>query len=223
MQHIKHIIWDWNGTLLNDLHVSVAAINEVLVRRGIAPVDEKKYREIYQHPIENIYRALGLNFSEEEFIAASELWHTKYQELLRGAFPFKDVSKSLEVATKHGKSQSLLSALPHSTLTSTVKKHKLKDHFLVVLGLSDIFGRSKVENGHLLLNQLSTTYRIGRDEVLLVGDSTHDFEVATALSIPCALICRGYESKERLTRHGNRIWDSVDSFVNELLELTPIE
>ena len=31
MKQYKHIIWDWNGTLLDDLQMSIDALNAILV------------------------------------------------------------------------------------------------------------------------------------------------------------------------------------------------
>ena len=42
----KHIIWDWNGTLLDDRWLCVEGINQALVKRDLNPISENKYREI---------------------------------------------------------------------------------------------------------------------------------------------------------------------------------
>ena len=41
MLHMKHIIWDWNGTLLDDLDVSMDALNSILTKEQLPLVLDK--------------------------------------------------------------------------------------------------------------------------------------------------------------------------------------
>ena len=36
---IKHMVWDWNGTLMNDVGLCLDITNQMLQRRGLAQVD----------------------------------------------------------------------------------------------------------------------------------------------------------------------------------------
>ena len=42
----KSIVWDWNGTLLNDLQVGVDVLNDMLGRRGVAPLNVDEYKKV---------------------------------------------------------------------------------------------------------------------------------------------------------------------------------
>ena len=58
---VKHIIWDWNGTLLDDLDVSMAALNEVLKSEQLPLVlDKEEYRQYFQFPVIKYYEKVGL-------------------------------------------------------------------------------------------------------------------------------------------------------------------
>ena len=59
MEKPKHIIWDWNGTLQNDVLAAVAGINFLLEQRGMPLVDIQKHRELFSFPARNYYIALG--------------------------------------------------------------------------------------------------------------------------------------------------------------------
>ena len=45
----KHIIWDWNGTLLNDRWLCVEGINQALIKRGLNPISEDQYSKAALH------------------------------------------------------------------------------------------------------------------------------------------------------------------------------
>ena len=50
-----HIIWDWNGTLLNDISSSLQSVNDMLAMRGKDPIDIDFYRECIGVPIVKFY------------------------------------------------------------------------------------------------------------------------------------------------------------------------
>ena len=57
MLHMKHIIWDWNGTLLDDLDVSMDALNSILTKEQLPLVlDKDEYRKYFQFPVIEYYK-----------------------------------------------------------------------------------------------------------------------------------------------------------------------
>lgn len=65
---IKHIIWDWNGTLLDDVGLSLEAINIVLARYNLPPLRKERYLEIFTFPVIEYYRELGFNFEDRKSV-----------------------------------------------------------------------------------------------------------------------------------------------------------
>ena len=63
----KHIIWDWNGTLLNDLTLCVDLLNVSLEKRKLPEMTEEKYRKKFLFPIKTFYESIGFDFSKEDF------------------------------------------------------------------------------------------------------------------------------------------------------------
>ena len=63
----RHIIWDWNGTLINDIWLVVEIMNKMLKKRSLSEIDLKKYREIFDFPVIDYYAKLGFDFSKESF------------------------------------------------------------------------------------------------------------------------------------------------------------
>ena len=59
----KHIIWDWNGTLLDDTWLCVEGINQALIKRNLTPISEDRYREVFTFPVRDYYKKLGFDLT----------------------------------------------------------------------------------------------------------------------------------------------------------------
>ena len=54
---MKRIVWDWNGTLLNDVNLCFECINRLLVSKNLDPlINLSAYRDIFEFPIQNYYK-----------------------------------------------------------------------------------------------------------------------------------------------------------------------
>ena len=63
----KHIIWDRNGTLLDDAWLFVDIMNGVLKNHNMATITVDQYREIFGFPIKNYYTILGVDLENESY------------------------------------------------------------------------------------------------------------------------------------------------------------
>jgi phosphoglycolate phosphatase len=191
-RHYRHIIWDWNGTLLDDLDLSIAAMNRILARRGRPAIDRAQYQAAFDFPVRDYYARLGLDVSQfaelgAEFIADydRERWQCR---LHAGA---AEILAAIQAA---GLTQSILSAYRQETLEEIVAHLGLTSRFVALTGLDNIYAHSKVELGRTWIQQA----RLSPDSILLVGDTRHDHEVATCLGVDCVLVAHGHHSLERL-------------------------
>ena len=112
----KHIIWDWNGTLLDDAWLCVDVINGVLSRRNMSTISLRQYQELFNFPVIDYYVRLGFDFEKESFEIVGTEFIDNYEKrrhevnLQKGA---KAVLKSVREAEL---TQSLLSASLQATL-----------------------------------------------------------------------------------------------------------
>ena len=190
----KHIIWDWNGTLLDDVDVAVDAMNLLLENHKLPRLDIKKHKDIFAFPVRDYYGKLGLDFKKEPFEElstefVSHLTSGKYHyRLHRGT---EEVLKSIK---DMGISQSILSASEERALQEAVGTMHISEFFTRIAGISNHYAASKIERGRELLTDLG----LDPNTVLLIGDTTHDYEVARELGCDCLLISNGHQSYERL-------------------------
>jgi phosphoglycolate phosphatase len=194
----RHVIWDWNGTLFDDMVLCQGIVNTMLAQRGLSPLNADQYRNVFGFPIQQYYIHIGFDFTQEPFEHLSQEFTATYEARRHECRLHAEARTMLEGVASSGREQSLLSAYPHETLLELLHAFELAPLFKHVVGLDNIHAHSKVEQGKYLLNQLSHA----ADEIVLVGDTVHDWEVAQAMGVACCLVAHGHQSKTRLQQLG---------------------
>lgn len=203
---VSHIVWDWNGTLLDDVALCLSALNSVGKRRGVPPLTLERYRGIFTFPVIDYYKAAGFDFAHEPFSAPAEEWVAAYKEGVRTlARPYGGAVDVLDRLSRAGFRQTLLSAHEHGLLVELVRHFGLDGHFDKVMGIGDIYAAGKRELGLAWLAESG----FAPEAVLMIGDTLHDNEVAEAMGVRCILIASGHQSRERLGEAGVPVLDSV--------------
>lgn len=203
---LAHILWDWNGTLLDDLDLCVASLERLCMRRGLAVVNADTYRARFGFPVQDFYAAVGFDFSREPFQAIAMEWAQHYvPAVFTSARLHVGAEDVLTAVRERGIAQSVLSAYHHEALNALVNHFGLSGYFESVTGLADMAAESKLEVGRAWLEGAGCA----PEQVLLVGDTTHDFEVAQALGLRCALVAGGHQARERLEATGAPVLDAV--------------
>lgn len=203
------IIWDWNGTLVNDNPLFTRIFSEIAVECGLNPVDDAQYRELYQHPIVNMYRDAGFDLDSYSFDDLSHQWHQRVIERLSEVLLHHDVEGILEEFSKKNFTQLVLSAYNHNLLLDWVAQYNIGHYFTGIFGVNDFEGHGKVSLGR----QVVVDHGISPEDAVLIGDSLHDLEVAQAIGTSCILVARGNESVDRLRSAGESNGVAVlDSF-----------
>ncbi len=191
---VRHVIWDWNGTLLDDVQACVDAINVLLERRQLPTVSRDQYRNIFDFPVRDYYLKLGFNLDMEDWHGLATEYHEVYAIASADSALRPGTLETLDRFRSAGLSLSVLSACELTLLRRMMDERGILPYFDHVYGLSDLYAHSKLSLGHAMLNDTA----LPRDQTLLVGDTTHDAEVAVALGIPCLLMTGGHQSAAKL-------------------------
>ena len=208
----KHIIWDWNGTLFNDAWLCMDVMNGLLRRRGLPLLTAERYQELFEFPVENYYRRLGFDFGRESFEQLGTEFMADY-ESRRLECGLREHARDVLAAVKRkGLTQSVLSAYKHDTLEQLLDHFGVRPFFVRVIGSDDHYASGKVDQGRRWIRELTCR----PEEVLLIGDTLHDFEVAQAMGTACWLIPCGNHSRERLETCGVPVLDSLREVAESL-------
>lgn len=208
----RHIIWDWNGTLLDDVDICVETINSLLVKRDIPAITRDHYHTIVDFPIKGYYEKLGFDFSTDPFEDLSVEYMNKYDIDCRCCKLQNGAEDLLNAFAAAGTTQSILSASSQDSLEQIIDYFNIGRYFIRLVGLDNIYAYSKVENGKRWIGSLG----IDPGEVLLIGDTIHDYEVSQAIGSDCLLVACGHHKREKLESCGVRVYDSLTDIIREV-------
>lgn len=192
------IIYDWNGTLLNDLDLCIDTINTLLKKRSLKLLDHDSYKEVFSFPVKNYYEAIGFDFAKEDFAIPAKEFIDLYDSRVENCPLHLSALEVLESFKNKGYRQFVLSAMKQPMLEKTLKHNSIFSYFEAVAGLNDHYAVSKIERGRQLIND----FKIAPEDAWMIGDTNHDFEVAGELGLNCVLIADGHQSFERLKETG---------------------
>ena len=203
---MKVVIWDWNGTLLDDVDVSIDIGNKILAKRGLPKLEKQWYKDHFVFPTETFYRSLGFDFEKDSFGKLSREFAVRYLPSTLKLKLQPGTCTTLEALKQMGLRQLILSASEKHLLRFQVRHFKIGSYFEEILGADDNLGAGKEEVGRRWLAAVD----INPDEVVFIGDSTHDKEIADIIGCQCILIPNGHMSKGRLVAAGAQVCDSIE-------------
>jgi len=206
LSNYAYIIWDWNGTILNDAEWCLIVINSLLGNRNLSPIkDINAYRDIFGFPIIDYYRRAGFDLDNEPFeVLAAEFIKLYHSDNNRFRL-FDGAIKTFNSVNKMGIKQSILSASEVNNLLSQIKLFGIEHYFDEVIGISNIYAKSKVVVGQEYIARTG----LDKNKAVLIGDTVHDYDVAKALGIDCILIANGHQHKHKLLECGVPVLDDI--------------
>lgn len=206
------IIWDFNGTLLNDMQVCVDCMNTLLDERGLPFLEMERYREIFTFPVRQYYQELGFDFMKEPFDIPAHQFIDLYRQKLKDAPLHNEAKDLLKYFHDKGFGQIILSAMEQEFLENTLEYKQIAGFFQQIAGIKNHLGDGKLETAREILK----THKNQWEKYILIGDTIHDYEVAEELGIPCILVSIGHQSPGRLKSLNCKVVERLDDLRTEI-------
>jgi phosphoglycolate phosphatase len=160
--------------------------------------------------VRDYYRALGFDFAREPFEVVGTQFIVGYEQR-QGECELRSGSRDvLSEIGRRGLHQSVLSASQQTRLRAQAEALGVRAAFEQLVGLEDHYAGGKLEQGRRWMEESGAR----ADEVLLVGDTDHDAEVARAMGVRCLLLPGGHQSPERLARCGPPVLASIERLLD---------
>jgi len=193
---MRYVVWDWNGTLLDDLSCAIAATNQLLTEFALPPLaGVDAYHQVFRFPVSDYYADLGFDVTPGgNFEAASRRFLELYLNAARTCGLHAGAVQTMATLHEAGVTQVVISASEQGNLDAQLAPFALGEWLEAALGLGDIYAASKQA---LAQNWLLDT-GAEPSQVLFVGDSGHDYQIAAALGARCALYTRGHQPRQYL-------------------------
>ena len=213
---MAHLVWDWNGTLLDDTALVVAATNATLAGLGAPAVSVDDHRRGFFRPVAEYYAVLlGRPVPPEDFALLDETFHVVYRDGLDGAGLAPDAHAA--ISAWRG-TQSLLSMFFHDDLVALVRRRGLEPLLGRVDGLRAVVGGGP-KAPHLAAHLAALA--VPADEVVLVADTVDDVEAARSVGAAIVLYAGGITDEDRLRATGAPVVSSLLEAVTLAAGLTP--
>lgn len=211
---IKHVVWDWNGTILDDNDAVIAAVNNVCAGFGRAPITIEYWQSIFSRPLLQCYeRLLGMSLTDADWTRIDKLYHDEYRQLLAICRLAGGVPDHLDEWHRTGRTQSLLSMWFHDELVPLVTEYGLADLFNRIDGLRlTTGGGSKAEH----LGEHLEAQKISPRDTVLIGDVVDDAEAARIVGARCVLVTTGVMSRAALEATGMPVADSIPEAIAKI-------
>ena len=170
---MKYVIFDFNGTIIDDVDVGVECINELCreyLDRG--PVFKEEYLHVFTFPVKDYYERIGFDFDAQDWNEVASRWVELYRERKEEIHLYPGVEEILKKNRLSGNKNILLSASRKDILETQLEELGIRSLFDEVWGISDIYASSKIP--------LIRTFMEGKDpeDCLFIGDTLHDLDVA---------------------------------------------
>lgn len=205
---MKYIFWDFNGTVLDDAHLCYEILNEMLIEEDRPIVTFEEYLMIFDFPVEAYY-AKVYDLEKTSFKVLAHRFIESYQPRSLGLDLHEGAVEAIKHYEEKGFINIMLSASEINNLHNQLKHFKIEHLFHHILGTSDVYAKSKVDVAKRFIKE----HEINPKDIMMIGDTLHDIEVAHELGCEIILFTKGHQHKDRL-----KAYQSIDE-MKELYQI----
>lgn len=192
----EYILWDWNGTLLDDVSANLTVINGLLLQRGLQPVTRERYRKIFKFPIIDFYRDVGFSVVGEDYEKLVLDYQLAYSAQKDYINLMANAERVLQTVQQASIKQLILSASSYDAIMDQMTTFDVSRYFNSIISLSNGYAYGKVG----IAKQWLAETGVDPNRILIVGDTLHDYEVSMQLACDCLLISKGHQDLQSVSR-----------------------
>lgn len=184
---IRNIIFDWSGTLVDDLPAVWEASNHVLTQAGRPEMTLEQFRAEFQLPFTTFYDKHTPNVPLPQL---EEWFHTRFKQVQASVCALPHAGRFVEFCREHKLRTFLL---------STVRD----DHFAVqhrASGFGDFLEKpyTGVWDKRAKIHDIIAENQLQPDETIFIGDMMHDIETARHGGVHSCAVLTGYNTLDDL-------------------------
>ena len=161
------VFWDFNGTVMDDVHHGIRCVNHMLAKRELPTIDSvEEYRKLFRFPVKEYYRDAGFDFDKEPYEELAVEWVDLFvagENSLTLCPGFKEVHRAL---ADHGIRQIILSSSEREMLLRHLRILGMENGFEHVIGLDNIYAGGKAETAKRLFGE-------NQSDAVMIGDRVY--------------------------------------------------
>ena len=207
---IRHVIWDWNGTLIDDVDLCVDILNRVLIFYQKPTLTVSQYREFFFFPVSEFYQVLGLPSHGPEYDKLANDYISLYRKRFTECNLHKGALITIQYLHSIGVSQSILTAGMQADIEKFAFHYNITGYFQSIDGANNTYAKGKLDRIITHFQKL----RLDPSEVILVGDTLHDWEISKHINCQVYLFSKGHINEKRLSEAKAPILNSLTDLKN---------
>ncbi len=173
----------------------------------------EEYRKRIVFPVINLYYEAGFDLEEESYEAVCDEYIKNYIDNSALIQIQKDAAEVLDKFRQQDVKQHIVSASGRDILIDQVQNFGLFSYFTHILGQENNQAESKAH----LAQKLVELTDCDPKEVLFIGDTVHDYEVASESGFDCRLVANGHCNRERLEATGVPVHENLTELFLSLI------
>ena len=204
---MKTLIWDFNGTIVDDVEYCLAIEKDMLKRRGMpCSYTIADYRDMFCFPVIDYYVLLGYDFEKESYADLSVEFNDMYNKNFLQCGLMEGFEDKIREAIEKGYRNVILSASHHDALIEQCRLLGIDHYFEEILGIDNNLAGSKVDMAKRWIRESNTD----PEECIYIGDTDHDLDTARAIGIQnIVLAACGHQSYSRLCRIHDNVVENI--------------
>ncbi len=210
MKEYKVLIWDFNGTLIDDIDAALASVNDMLKRRNLPVINFEQYASYVDTPIIKFYEHIFDDLYSMNFDEIALEFNEGYENHLKERAVMGNSEEVLGYFNNLGKLQTVISATHIDKVTKRLGEFGLTDYFDRILAHDNLIAEDKT---HLAVRYFAEK-GINPKEAIVIGDCVADFKMAMAIGCDCVLTTQGHQSRKEFAETTAIVIDSLTELKN---------
>ncbi|MDR0432995.1 MAG: HAD family hydrolase [Bifidobacteriaceae bacterium] len=209
---VTHVVWDWNGTLLDDVDLVVQCASAVAARFGVSDLDRDKWRAIARRPMRATYDHLaGRPLTTDEWRSVQHDWMELYAAGFERAGLAPGAIETLNTIRDRGWTQSVVSTTPVDLLTDQIAARGVDGFFVGVAGTHPSAGAGGGRPKSAILRSHLAAIAVPAAKVVVIGDNPDDAAAAVHVGARTVLVATGDTSFSRLAATGHPVAPTLEA------------
>lgn len=205
MKKYECVVWDWNGTIVDDVNTSLMSVNDMLIKRNLPTITIQQYHQYLDTPIYKFYEHI-FDLNKITFDVIQSEFNSGYNKYISDN-PLNDGAIAVMKKLKESDiKQVIVSSSNQDIVQKGAEKFGVAEYMNYISGSSDNFVGSKVERAIGVISKITTDY----SKVVVIGDTLHDCQLANEIGADCILLSTGHQSKADLQTTGKPVIDSLN-------------
>ena len=219
----KLIVYDWNGTLIDDTWITAQCFSFVIAPWGLPPLTAETFRQAYDVPWTVMYKNMGVSDAHIAQLSGhpiGENFLNDYETRINQAKLHNGTSAILQSMTDQGIDQIILSNHIEDRILEQLNRLGISKHFKTILAYKTYSAEERKTTKLDKLQQYICEKNLKPSDIIIVGDTPEEIKIAKQLGLACVSFTFGYASETRLKKESPHLLvHSMEEFGHALVSL----